>query len=326
MKRLNRFLLGLHLVAGLLFGTISPAALACPDCQYEVCLFGACACVPKSGCIVGPHLPDPGKLTEQLKTDPIGAVINPLGTYNPTGIPQLADVVEFSIKHPDQLFEMASDPGKIAYAPVIAAIIAGRNAVIASNGRPIPEHIKPFLLRWHTPELIDSVRWTSNWGPLNQTLQAAQMRFNHNTRAIALLNAVVFRDAAAANDPALWAHEMVHIQQYRDWGVADFARTWVNDSSDGGPVESPAYRRGEEANAALNDAGNGNHANSMITQASASQKFPSGFMLGQCGCWGAVNANAMVPAPMCASGMEGPVACGPMGPCGGGAPWVRACK
>jgi len=323
---MKRFLMGLPFLIGLLFVSLPGVARACPDCEYESCIFGACICLPKSGCILGPSIPDPGQLTERTKTDPVGALINPIGVFNPTGIPQLADVVEFAVKNPDQFIEMARDPGKIAYTPVIAAIVAGRNAVIANNGRPIPQHIQSFLLQWHTRELIESVRWTSNWGPLHQTLQAAQMRFNPETRAIALMNTVVFRDESAAQEPALWAHEMVHIQQYRDWGVADFARTWVNNSSDGGSVEAPAYRRGIEANTALNNAGAGMTPDFSTKQASIHQKFPPGYILGQCGCWGAVDANAVTSAPICASGLEGPMACGPMGPCGGGAPWVRACK
>lgn len=285
---------------------------------------GACACLPKSGCIlkiIPPPVrpPDPGRAAEEMKKNPLGAIVNPLGVFNPTGIPQIGDVVEFAIKNPNQVIGMLQDPGRVIYTPVAAAMISGRNAVVANGGQPIPDRIKFFLLRWHTPELLNSVRWTSNWGPLNNTFQGAQMYFNARTNAITLINAVVFRDEASANDPALWAHEMVHVEQYRNWGVTDFARTWVGNSSEGGPVEAPAYARGAEAeNVVATEA--------MPSDQIKSQKFPSGFMLGPCGCWGAVNANAVIPAPFCLSGFEGPVACGPTGLCGGGAPWARTCR
>lgn len=263
-----------------ILASLCSPARACPECEYEACVLGACACLPKSGCVLQNipdpfRPPDPGKLTERMKTDPVGAVVNPMGVYNPTGIPQTGDIVEFAIKNPDQVVGMLQDPGQLLYSPVVAAMISGRNAVIANGGQPIPGHVKPFLLRWHTQELIDSVRWTSDWGPLVQTLQAAQMEFNARTNAITLINAVIFRDSTAAGDLALWAHEMVHVEQYRQWGVTDFARTWAGNSSEGGPVEAPGYARGDEARRLL-----------AVTQ----PQFPRGYMLGPCGCWVSVRS------------------------------------
>lgn len=296
-------------------------ALACGECEYEFCTIG-CVCLPKSGCIlriIPPQIrpPDPGRLTERLKTDPIGAIVNPIGVYNPTGIPQTGDIVEFAIKNPDQLVRMAQDPRLVAYTPVAAAIISGRNAVIAKGGHPIPAKIKAFLSRWYSQELINSVRWTEDWGALSNTFQAAQMQFNDQTNAITLMNAVVFRETDAASDPALWAHEMYHVQQYRDWGVMEFARRWVNNSSEGGPVEAPAYARQEEA---------ANVEDTTAFVPNPVQKLPSGYILSPCACWGAVAASAVAPSAVCASGAEVPRACGPMGPCSGGAPWVRVCQ
>ncbi|MTV52648.1 eCIS core domain-containing protein [Pseudoduganella buxea] len=306
---------------------------ACGDCEYEACVLGRCACLPKSGCILQQlpapvRPPDPGIYTEKLKHDPIGAIVNPLGSYNPTGIPQPGDIMEFAVKNPDQVISLVQNPGQVLYTPVIASIISGRNAVLANDPRPIPDDIKRFLLRWHSRELIDSVRWTSNWSLVQNTLQTAQMRFNGRTQAIALINTVVFRDARAANDAALWAHEMVHVQQYRDWGVPRFAQTWVNHSSDAGPVEAPAYARGEEAESILAGRGNSNvFHNANLPVAGQPQRLPSGTPLAGCGCWGFVDANASAMAPMCQSGIEGPQMCGPMGVCaGGGAPWMRVCR
>ena len=309
---------------------VSPIAFACPDCQYEQCVFGACVCLPTSGCIIPPPF-DPGKIIEKLKVDPVGALINPMGVYNPTGIPLPGDVAEFAIKNPDQAIGLISDPGRALYLPVVTAIIAGRNAVINGGGQLVPENIKPFLRHWYSPELINSVRWSSQWSLVNNTLQAAQMNINSDTRAISLINAVVFRNDAAAHDPALWAHEMVHIDQYRQWGVTDFARSWVNNSSEGGPVEAPAYARGAEAELLLVSADITNDPvrpdSPIVVENMHPQKFPTGAMLGQCGCWGSVSPYFSVAAPACQSGIEGPQICGPVNACGGGsAPWVRACR
>lgn len=197
--------------------------------------------------IVKPIVEEGAKLIERVKEDPTKIVVNPAGYIDTTGIPKTGDFVEYVIKNPEKAIELITNPGDIPYMPVANAIISGRNAVIAGNGKPIPEDIKVFLRRWYPDDLIDSVRYTSNWGPLRSTLQAAQMTFNRKTGAIALINAVVFRDEELASSPALWAHELFHVQQYRAWGVFGFAKQWVDNSAPGGPVEAPAYARQEEA-------------------------------------------------------------------------------
>lgn len=328
---------------------LGPQALACPECQYQSCFLGACACVPTSGCILKSipapvRPPDPGRLTERMKHDPIGAAINPMGTYNPTGIPMPEDVAEFAIKNPDQVIGLIQNPGRVLYTPVAAAMIAGRNAVVANGGRPVPENIKVFLRHWYSPELIGSVRWTSDWGTLQNTFQAAQMQFNEDTNALTLINAIVFRDDQAASEPALWAHEMRHVEQYRNWGVTEFARRWVDNSSTGGPVERPAYEREAEADrilASSDDTEDGSPTPPVLSGRPAGRSstgiaggpaptpsgFPAGWQLGQCGCWGFVNLNTVAPAPMCLSGRMVPQMCGPFGQCmGGGAPWVNTCQ
>ncbi|MCM2567086.1 MULTISPECIES: eCIS core domain-containing protein [Janthinobacterium] len=326
MATLSRATAGWLVLAGILFhGTAATAG--CPDCQYEACapLVG-CVCLPKSGCILPPAI-DPGKVTERGKTDPIGTILNPLAPLNPTGIPTTGDIIEFVVKNPDTAIQLIQNPGQIPYTPVATAMVSARNAVVTSgNANSMAPEIKAFLLRWHTPDLLDSVRWTSEWSALQNTLQAAQMQFNSNTRAITVLNAVIFRSDDDARDPALWAHEMLHVQQYKNWGVTGFAKQWVDNSSDGGPVEAPAYARENEARLLLSS-----HAGNRALGVSAfyppiPQKLPSGWMLTSCQCWGSVSPAAQTGAPVCQSGIAIPRACGPAGICGdGGAPWQTSC-
>jgi len=41
---------------------------------------------------------------------------------------------------------------------------------------------------------------------------------------------VVFEDREAAlTDPKLWAHELKHVMQYAEWGVAGFASRYLTD-------------------------------------------------------------------------------------------------
>lgn len=303
------------------------SALACSDCEYEQCFLGACACLPKSGCIV-PHAIDPGRITEKLKTDPIGAIVNPLGTYNTTGVPLQGDVIEFAIKNPDEMIDLVQNPGRLLYTPVASAMIASRNAAIANGAEMIPEDLRPFLRRWYSDQLLNSIRWTSNWSALENTLQAAQMSFNRETQAITVLNAVIFRDDQVAQDPAIWAHEIVHVEQYADWGVTEFARSWVNNSSPNGSVEGPAYARQREANAIL--AGNnqpvfGAPAPTGFVPPPMPQGLPSGYGISACGCWGPVNPTSVMPAAQC--NLRGAVPRPCPGFCQmGGLPWQYVCQ
>ena len=59
--------------------------------------------------------------------------------------------------------------------------------------------------------------------------------------AVTLVDVIVFNGPSEAQDPALWAHELHHVDQYAGWGVHSFAvqyaRNWQG-------VENPAYDKG----------------------------------------------------------------------------------
>ena len=130
---------------------------------------------------------------------------------------------------------------------VAAGIIASHDAVIAGGGRPIPASLRKTLRRWYPDDLLNAVRWTSLRGLIKQLLQDSQMNFDDNTLAITMIDVVIFRNDDLAYDGALWAHELYHVQQYREWGVFGFAKRWVENSSVSGPIEAPAYAREAEA-------------------------------------------------------------------------------
>jgi len=315
----------------------SSAALACPDGQYEQCTLGICICLPKVG-------GDVGRIGERAKAavrdDPLKIVVNPMALINTSGIPTQGDVFEFVIKNPDKVIELLNNPNQWPYVPVAAAMVSARNAVVTSGGRPMPEDVKRDLRRWYPDALLNSVRWTANWGALQNTLQAAQMSFNGQTQAITVINAVVFRDGQLANDRVLWAHEMYHVQQYRQWGVFGFAKAWVDNSSVGGPVEAPAYAREREARQAFGgsladsyDASTGTYAGnvgrgsgragrggpptvpSLPPQVNAG--LPGGTGLRPCGCWGYAALGMAFPWNQCRSGYAVHQSCNQYCPTGG---------
>lgn len=102
---------------------------------------------------------------------------------------------------------------------------------------PIPPAIRQQLLAWYPAELLDAVRYRVGGG--EQLDAASALLQNPDIQAVTLVDLIVFREAeAAALDVALWAHELHHVQQYREWGTDGFARRYTRDF---GAVEGPAY-------------------------------------------------------------------------------------
>jgi hypothetical protein len=63
---------------------------------------------------------------------------------------------------------------------------------------------------------------------------------NGNAAAVTLIDTVVFSDESHIRNLALWAHEIHHVQQYEDWGIAGFATRYAFNWQD---VEAEASAR-----------------------------------------------------------------------------------
>jgi hypothetical protein len=109
------------------------------------------------------------------------------------------------------------------------------------GSEPIPPALREQLLTWYPPELLDSVRYRIGG---SEQLDASALLSNPDVQAVTLVDLILFRQAeAATSDVALWAHELHHVQQYREWGTAGFARRYTRDFQ---AVEQPAYRVQQE--------------------------------------------------------------------------------
>ena len=85
--------------------------------------------------------------------------------------------------------------------------------------------------------MLDSVRYQV--GDEQQVSAANAMLQNPDVNAVTLIDTVIFRRAADAEDNvALWAHELKHVQQYQELGVEEFARRYTRNYDD---LEGPAY-------------------------------------------------------------------------------------
>jgi hypothetical protein len=143
---------------------------------------------------------------------------------------------------PDGIYQIA--------APALALWLTQAHAEAADTGsQPIPPHIREQLLRWYDPSVLDIARYkVSDNGQFNA---ATAMLQNPDVGAVTLIDIILFRDAEdAAQNIALWAHELKHVQQYQEWGVEGFAQRYTQDFN---AVEAPAYAIQAEVRRAVRD-------------------------------------------------------------------------
>jgi len=117
------------------------------------------------------------------------------------------------------------------------AIVQSRNNAI-SGSMPIPPYIRQQLTGYATEDSMNRVRYKiGNGGSLNIAL----LLEGGFADAVTLIDVVVFRDAKAATNVSAWAHELTHVDQFRDWGVHGFAVQYARNWR---AVENPAYAKG----------------------------------------------------------------------------------
>jgi Domain of unknown function (DUF4157) len=104
---------------------------------------------------------------------------------------------------------------------------------------PIPPQIRQDLAGYATEDSMNRVRYkVGDNGFLNLARMIEQGGF---ASAVTLIDVIVFRGPSEANDRSVWAHELKHVDQYRDWGVHSFAIQYARDYNS---VEGPAYAQG----------------------------------------------------------------------------------
>ena len=117
-------------------------------------------------------------------------------------------------------------------------IVQSRHRLLASGVEPIPLHIRAQLEPYFDSAVLDSVRFKVG-DPVELNMAHTLMQ-NPDVSAVTLVDVIVFRDAAEARDDvALWAHELKHVEQYRQLGVDQFAARYARDYR---ALEAPAYQ------------------------------------------------------------------------------------
>jgi hypothetical protein len=116
-------------------------------------------------------------------------------------------------------------------------LLQSRDTALMAGTLPMPLEIRARLSPYYDSDLLDTVRYRV--GALDELDVASTMLQNPDIKAVTLVDVVVFRSQAAAErDTGLWAHELWHARQYREWGSTGFAQRYTRDFE---AVEKPAY-------------------------------------------------------------------------------------
>ncbi|TBU72244.1 hypothetical protein DNK06_06525 [Pseudomonas daroniae] len=146
---------------------------------------------------------------------------------------------------------MQERAGTITATALEGWILRSRESAAREGTLPIPAEIRRQLLPFYSAELLDAVRYKV--GDNDELSAARNVMQNPDIKAVTLVDIIVFRSARMAEqDVALWAHELLHVQQYREWGSAGFAARYSRDFN---AVEAPAYRRQAEVSRLLREQG-----------------------------------------------------------------------
>lgn len=104
------------------------------------------------------------------------------------------------------------------------AMRRSRNAA-REGSQPMPPEIRAALSGFYSDKVLDMVRFKV--GDTSPDGLAGFAIRNGNAAAVTLIDTVVFKEERYTHNLALWAHEMHHVEQYEDWGVAGFASRYA---------------------------------------------------------------------------------------------------
>ena len=211
-------------------------------------------------------------------------------------------------------------PAQVGGNPLEGWVIASRNTSI-NGAQPIPFQIRQLLTGYIEDNVMNIASFKiGDPGVLN--LAGLTLQYG-DVSAITLIDVIVFRYANDAyNNPALWAHELTHVKQYRDWGVHSFAISYVRNSWD---VETPAYAVGNSFNQwrANNQSPFVQPSSPFVQQSATYAGLPSGTVRQGCACAGPTTGYN--PDPLCQSGGVQIAICPGFCP-GGGSPYLWVCQ
>ncbi|QXH33228.1 eCIS core domain-containing protein [Pseudomonas muyukensis] len=149
--------------------------------------------------------------------------------------------------------QVLQDVERMATGSLVFALRQAHEEATASGTQPIPLHIRAQLEPWYDFAVLDAARYRV--GDEQQISAANALLQNPDVNALTLIDTIIFRRTADAQDNvALWAHELKHVQQYKELGVEEFARRYSRDYQ---ALEGPAYEVEAQVAKALREKASG---------------------------------------------------------------------
>ncbi|MDZ4761994.1 MAG: DUF4157 domain-containing protein [Alphaproteobacteria bacterium] len=105
-----------------------------------------------------------------------------------------------------------------------AALLRSRETA-RDGSEAIPDDIREALLPFYPAELLAEVRYKI--GDVSPDGLAGFAIRNGNAAAVTLVDTIVFKNETHVKNLALWAHEIHHVHQYREWGTDGFAARYA---------------------------------------------------------------------------------------------------
>ena len=243
------------------------------------------------------------------------ALACPAGQYSWMGtcMPEIGGAVGASFEHLKKEI-----PAQLVGNPLEGWLIASRNTSI-NGAQPIPPGIRQALSGYISDEIMNIARFrVGDMGAINAAHVIQQ--WNGHVGAVTLIDVIVFRDASDAyNNPALWAHELTHVKQFKEWGAHSFAISYARNSDE---IENPAYAvEGAYPQWAATRGWIGQQQAQWATAPSIG--LPSGYGMAACGCYGWTTGLAS--EPRCQSSAVRATPCAGFCP-GGGVPYAWVCQ
>ena len=118
--------------------------------------------------------------------------------------------------------------GNVAAGATLAeAIRFSRVQALKGNSRPLSDEMKELYRPYFPDAVIEEVRWTL--ADRRVGLGSFLAGWHYHEGAVTLDDVIVFSNTTAAGHRALVAHELTHVLQYRQLGLADFARLYAQN-------------------------------------------------------------------------------------------------
>jgi len=143
------------------------------------------------------------------------------------------------LKIPDQVDPAIKEAlTQIGASTLQQAIRQSRDEARSGATAPIPVKIwKAVSCLYDDRKLLESVRYKIGDDGMSNVANLS-IRFG-DAYAVTLIDTIVFaKKADALENVELWAHELWHVKQFRDWGEREFALRFVRDHR---AVEADAY-------------------------------------------------------------------------------------